>query len=277
MSPKLFSELIITSKIKPDSIISKNIDELDFPLKHVKFIKKDINNLLFSEFTKLIDKYKSVQNQSGENLDSINNIELVFNNIFYKKTISKIRSNPNVYLNKKENKNLNFDILTPQFMDEINKLYILFSLCFGASLHESIKYIETQESRLQSKKVYQIVIDFWTNFFKNDFTYFLDFDYKYINASEEVELEHSIVKFHFNHYKSILLNLNDYTQDQKALIEDVVFDKQNFKWYVIFGFILFPKLLDKGVEPNEDIDEFLKRFKKLNFDNIENFFDLALN
>jgi hypothetical protein len=64
MEHKLFSDLIKNSRVKPDFFIVKKIDELDFPLKHIDSIKKNINMLLYESFSSLVDIQKKIIDSS---------------------------------------------------------------------------------------------------------------------------------------------------------------------------------------------------------------------
>jgi len=70
--PLLFSELVKRNKIKPDLIIANKIDEIDFPLKHINFIKKDINNLMFHSFNKVVEDQKNLSKNEQDLYNDFN-------------------------------------------------------------------------------------------------------------------------------------------------------------------------------------------------------------
>ncbi len=277
----LFSDLIKNSKIKPDLFITQKIDEIDFPLKHISFIKTNINEFMFDSFSRVVQTNKDIslnENDIYNEFGTEKKVIIDFNRNQYNLLIKK---------NKKECPPFKFEpllnfsnkILTDEFIDEINKHYILISLVCAISLDESFKFIkENKETyNLNCKFIYDELLNFWTNNFKNDICYFNNKDYINDNIYEERELEYSIIQFFFNCYKSEIIDFSKYTGDQYRVLDRIVNDKTNFKWYVIFGTAIWDKIKDKFKNPDESVLEGMKRIKRLDYKIIEKIFDDIIN
>lgn len=130
---------------------------------------------------------------------------------------------------------------------------------------------------MNCKFIYDELLNFWTNNFKNDICYFNNKDYINDNIYEERELEYSIIQFFFNCYKSEIIDFSKYTGDQYRVLDRIVNDKTNFKWYVIFGTAIWDKIKDKFKNPDESVLEGMKRIKRLDYKIIEKIFDDIIN
>jgi hypothetical protein len=274
MEHKLFSDLIKNSRVKPDFFIVKKIDELDFPLKHIDSIKKNINMLLYESFSSLVDIQKKI-------IDSSLDIENPFGS--EKKftiELDGVYFEINAIKNKKECPTikplLNFDfddrILDKDFIDKINKRYILFSLVFAISFEESLKYMKSNSENynLNFRFVIDEIISFWTNNFKNDFSY-LDFkDIKKDKIYNHMEIEYSIIQFYFNYYKNLLIDNKEYSTEQSSVLNRIVEDKLSYKWYLIFGITIWNKIRENFKNPNENLKEGLLRLRELDYKFMDN-------
>ena len=274
MEHKLFSDLIKNSRVKPDFFIVKKIDELDFPLKHIDSIKKNINMLLYESFSSLVDIQKKI-------IDSSLDIENPFGS--EKKftiELDGVYFEINAIKNKKECPTikplLNFDfddrILDKDFIDKINKRYILFSLVFAISFEESLKYMKSNSENynLNFRFVIDEIISFWTNNFKKDFCY-LDFkDIEKDKIYNHMEIEYSIIQFYFNYYKNLLIDNKEYSTEQSSVLNRIVEDKLSYKWYLIFGITIWNKIRENFKNPNENLKEGLLRLRELDYKFMDN-------
>lgn len=281
MEHKLFSDLIKNSRVKPDFFIVKKIDELDFPLKHIDSIKKNINVLMYESFSGLVDIQKKI-------IDSSLDIENPFGS--EKKftiELDGVYFEVNAIKNKKECPaiksllNVDFDdrILDKDFIDKINKRYILFSLVFAISFEESLKYMKSNSENynLNFRFVIDEIISFWTNNFKNDFCY-LDFkDIEKDKIYNHMEIEYSIIQFYFNYYKNLLIDDKEYSIEQSSVLNRIIEDKLNYKWYLVFGITIWNRIREKFKNPNESLKEGLLRLKDLDYKFIEKILSDSMN
>jgi hypothetical protein len=277
----LFSELLKNSKTKPDFFISQKIDEIDFPLKHIRFIKTNINEFMFDSFNKIVETKKQLSLSEEDiynELGTEKTIVIEFKNQKYNLLIKKNKKDCHPF---KYESLLKFDnrVLTNEFIDEINKYYILISLVCAISLDESYKFIKENKSiyNINCRFIYDELLNFWTNSFKTDFCYFSNKDFSNDNVFEEREIEYSIIQFFFNCYKSELIDLSGYSGDNYRILDRIVNDKANFKWYVIFGFAIWDKIKDRFKNPDESNLEGMLRIKKLDYTVIENIFNDLIN
>lgn len=277
MQPKLFSELIVRLKIKPDPTISKKIDEIDFPLKHIKIIKKDINNFLYESFSNQIKKYQdSTKNEKDlfNDIDSSKKINLEIDGICHELILKKIKKECNLF-EKKEMPKFESSILTDEFIDEINKFYILISLVFGITLDESLKFIKQNKDNLNLnyRFIHEETINFWTNFYKNDFCYFdeivLD-QYSEVTLSQ-TQIEFSIVQFYFNFYKKNIIDMSYLKGIEYEIINSLITDKFSYKWFVIFGTSIWDKIKHKFKNDQETILQSTNRIKNANYKFLDKF------
>lgn len=274
MEHLLFSELIKNQKVKPDFFITKKIDEIDFPLKHVDSLKKNINFLMYESFTALVEIQKIIIN-SEVDIEIPYGTEKEFT-IVLDDQVFQIKA----IKNKKECPpfkflfNLEFDdsILTKEFIGEINKRYVLFSLVFAVSFEESLKFIKTNPD-LNSRFLINEIISFWTNNFKNDFCYLNLTEIEKDNVYNEREIEFCIMQFYFNYYKNLIIDDSKYSGDQLKVLNRIVEDKSSYKWYLICGIAIWNKIREKFKNNNESLREGLLRFKEIDYD----FMDKMLN
>jgi len=277
----LFSELLKNSKVKPDFFISQKIDEIDFPLKHIKFLKTNINEFMFDSFNKVVETKKQLsltEEDIYNEFGTEKTIEIEFNNKKYNLLVKKNKKECPAF---KYEPLLKFDnrTLTNEFIDEINKHYILISLVCAISFDESFRFIKENKNiyNINCRFIYDELLNFWTNSFKNDFCYFNYKDFSNNNIFEEREIEYSILQFFFNCYKSEIIDLSTYAGEQHKILDRIVNDKANFKWYVIFGFAIWDKIKDKFKNPEESNLEGMFRVKKLYYPILENVFDDLIN
>lgn len=263
MEHKLFSELIVKLPIKPDFFIAEKIDEIEIPFRNMKFVKKDINNLFLRIFNDFIKEYK-------EKTASYQNIEVMYDSSMsmfvemgrmYELNIKKKKSECTVPLSKGS---FDFDdsILTEEFIDEIDRTHILMSLVIGASFRKTIMQIENDygSDALQSKLVYDQILEFWTKYSKNDFCYLSDLELNDQITIEDKELELCLLRFFFNVFKYAYIDLNKYEGERLEVIKHVINDKSNYRWYMIFGFWLIKRFEEKQVNT---LELFFSEYKKL--------------
>jgi len=281
MEHKLFSDLIKNSKVKPDFFIVKKIDELDFPLKHIDLIKKNINILMYESFSGLVDIQKKI---TDSNIDIENSFG---SERKFMIELDDVLFEINAIKNKKECPtikpflNLDFDdrILDKEFIDVINKRYLLFSLVFAISFEESFKYMKlnSENYNLNFRFVIDEIISFWTNNFKNDFCY-LDFkDIEKDKIYNHMEIEYCIIQFYFNYYKNLLIDDQEYSIDQSSVLNRIIEDKLSYKWYLIFGITIWNRIREDFKNPNESLKEGLLRLKKLDYKFIEKVLSDSMN
>lgn len=279
----LFSELIKNSKskTKPDVFISNKIDEIDFPLKHISFIKKNINEFLFESFNNVVDFQKRTQTEQED----------LYNDFGTEKTIEIPFGEQKIEINFKKNKkecnllkyepHLDFDnkILTDEFINEINKYYILISLTFAVSLDHSFNFIKQNKEKynINCRFVSNEILSFWINNFKRDFCYFNEIDLNETKVIEEREIEFGIIQVFFNYYKKQIFDTSEYTGIQHKILDRIINDKSNYKWYIIFGVAIWDKIKDKFKNSNESAIDGIHRIKKLNLKIIDNIFDELIN
>lgn len=274
----LFSELIMKSKLRPDMNLAKKIDEIDFPLKHIAFIKKDINNFMHDSFNQIIENHKNLIRTESDfftEFGTITNLTMELDGNKFEIIASKNKKycEPYATLN-----NLVFDknVLTEDFIDIINKHYIYISLVCAISFDETLQFIESNKSNLNLNKkfIYGEIVSFWTNSFKDDFCYF---DIKIGNKFEEREIEYCIIQFYFNYYRKKLLDISKYKNDEWKVLNRIIEDKSNYKWYVIFGIAIWNKIKTKFKNPDESNLVGLKRFKDLDYKVFNKIFDDMIN
>lgn len=274
----LFSELVKHSRVKPDPFITNGIDEISFPLKHINFIKHDINNFMFQSFDDIVKTQKNILNSENDVYNEFNTskkITIEINKEIFEITATK---------NKKECSPLrivdktNFDngILDNEFIDIINKHYIYISLVCALSFDETYEFIKNNKDKIQLNQrfVYDELLSFWTNSFKNDFCYFNN------NESlnfEEREIEFCLIQFYFNYYKKLLLDISEYSGDKYSVLKTIIEDRSSYKWYLIFGFAIWKKIKNKFKNPDDTNYEGLIRFKKLKYNVMHKIFNDMLN
>lgn len=266
MKHQLFSDLIKNSKVKPDSFITKKIDELDFPLKHIDSLKKNINFTMYESFIGLVEIQKKVINNEPdiENpYDSEKNLKIELDNEIFE---IKARKNKKECPPFKYLLSLDFDdsILTDEFIGEINKRYVLFSLVFAISFEESFKYIRSN-SDLNSRLLINEIISFWTNNFKNDFCYLDLKEIEKDNLYSEREIEYCVMQFYFNYYKKLIIDDQQYSGDHLKVLNRIIEDKSSYKWYLICGITIWNKIREKFKNNNESLKEGLLRFKEIDY------------
>lgn len=250
MEHKFFSELIIKLPVRPDFILAKKIDDIEFPFSNMKFVKRDINNLFFRIFQDFMDEYR-LSCESFKNIEVLDNSSmsmLVNMGKVYELNMKKVKKECFISLTPK---NFDFDdrILTMDFIEEIDRIHLLMSLTIGASLRKTIHQIEFESGTdaLQSKFIYDQIFEFWTKYSKNDFCYFSDLDLEDEIKVEEKEIELCMLKFFYNTFKYAYVDLEKYDTEQKNFLKNTIDDKSNFRWYAIFGFWLIKKLEEKHI------------------------------
>lgn len=276
--PLLFSELLIKSKIKPDMNLVKKIDEIDFPLKHVSFIKKDINNFMFHSFNELIKKQIDLRQNVSDTFTELNtNLKLTIqlDGKNYDISIKKIKKECPPY--QKLN-HLVFDdrILTDDFINTINKYYVYVSLVCAIAFDEAIDFISSDKHNFELNKriVFDEMLTFWTNGFKDDFCYLsINQDYDFSDR----EIEFCLIQFYFNEYKKSILDLSEFKGDEWKVLNRIIEDKENYKWYVIFGYSIWQKIKNKFKNPDESNITGLLRFKDLDYKVFNKIFDDMVN
>lgn len=283
MEPQFFSELIKKIKIKPDPTISNKIDEIDFPLKHIKFIKKDINNFLHQTFLNLVNTHIDLAKNEKDlfnEFDTSISTTIEINNFQYNLIFNKIKKECYAF-EKKEIPKFESSILTDEFIDEINKFYILICLVFGISLDESFNYIKNNKEslNLNYRFVYNEVLGFWTNNYKNDFCYFNEID---INENSEIslsqsELEFSIIQFYFNFYRKNIIDISHLKSAEQVIINSLLNDKFSYKWFVIFGTAIWEKIKNNFKNEQESILDGTNRLKNANYKFLNKFMDDLIN
>jgi hypothetical protein len=282
IAPLLFSELIKRNRIKPDAIIVQKIDEIDFPLKHIKFIKKDINNLIFNSFTNIVERQKKLANNEQDLYNNFNteyNIQIELNSNKFEILVKKNKKDciNNVFQREK----ISFDenVLTDDFIEIINKYYILTSLTIALSLYETDLFIQKNKLQynLNSRFIADEILSFWSNSFKTDFCYFNPKDVYTDKIFEEREIEYCLLQFYYNFFKKELLDISFLDLEKFNVINSIINDKSNTKWYVIFGTTILDKINDNFKNKDETIFDGLKRIKELNYRLIEKIFDDIIN
>jgi hypothetical protein len=282
IAPLLFSELIKRNRIKPDAIIVQKIDEIDFPLKHIKFIKKDINNLMFNSFTNIVERQKKLANNEQDLYNNFNteyNIQIELNSNKFEILVKKNKKDciNNVFQREK----ISFDenVLTDDFIEIINKYYILTSLTIALSLYETDLFIQKNKLQynLNSRFIADEILSFWSNSFKTDFCYFNPKDVYTDKIFEEREIEYCLLQFYYNFFKKELLDISFLDLEKFNVINSIINDKSNTKWYVIFGTTILDKINDNFKNKDETIFDGLKRIKELNYRLIEKIFDDIIN
>lgn len=274
----LFSELVKKSRVKPDQFISSKIDEIDFPLKHIKFIKKNINYLMFESFNEIIDTQRKILDTTidyyNEPKTSLNIlVDIDDNQIQISINKTKKECLP-VFNNSK--KNFSDEVFSDNFIDEINKHYILISLICGISMEESHSFISNNkdELNLNSRFIYNELLSFWTNNFKNDFCYFennnnLNF--------EQNELEFCLIQFYYNHYKRNILDLSIYSDEERNVLEHLIEDRSSYKWYVLFGHAIWKRIKNKFKNPEDTTMDGLLKLSELDYKILNKILDDMVN
>jgi len=278
MNHLIFSELIKNSRVKPDYFITNKIDEIDFPLKHINFIKVDLNNLMFNSFNEIVQKQKDIISKEQDVVTDFNstfNFSIdVGKEIFEIKTIKNKKECPQYLFLEK----INFDdvVLTDDFIDLVNKHYVIISLVCAISFDEAYNFIVNNKDKIQlnQKFIYDELLSFWTNNFKNDFCYF---NFKEDLVFEEREIEYCLIQFYFNYYRKMLLDISQYSGDEHKILKRLIEDKSSYKWYVMFGFAIWQKIKNKFKNEDDTIYEGINRFKNLNYKIFHKIFDDMIN
>lgn len=248
MEHKLFSELIVKLNVRPDFNLAKMVDDIDMPFRNIKPIKKDINNLFLQVFSDFMLEYNQ---QTSE----FKNFEVDFNSSMsmyvefgevYELTLKKVKKDCHGLL---ANQTVEFDdrILTQNFINEIDRLHILFSVVMGASMRKAISHIEKEIGieMLQTKIIYDQIFEFWTKFYKSDFCYLSTTELQSPIKLEESEIELCLVKFFFNAYIKAFIDYERYDEGQLKVVKGIINDTKNYRWYVIFGFWLIKRFEEK--------------------------------
>ena len=280
--PLLFSELVKRNKIKPDLIIANKIDEIDFPLKHINFIKKDINNLMFHSFNKVVEDQKNLSKNEQDLYNDFNSVYNININILNKEhsiTVKKNKKDCQNYIFSNEKFVIDSDVLTDEFIDTINKYYILVSLTFALSLHEANLFIQENKHKynLNSRFIIDEVLSFWTNNFKTDFCYFNEKEVVTDTLFEEREIEYCLIQFYYNFFRKEILDISFLTGEQYKILNSILKEKRNYKWYVIFGTTILDKIKDDIKNKDESVFEGVKRLKDLNYKFIYKIIDDIIN
>lgn len=283
MEPQLFSDLIKKIKIKPDSSITNKIDEIDFPFKHIKFIKKDINNFLFQSFSNIVSTHIDLTKNEKDlfnDIDSYKNILIELNNGQYNLLAKKIKKECNCF-EKKEFPKFEISVLTDEFIDEINKFYILISLVFGIALDESFNFIKHNKEcfNLNYRFINNEILGFWVNNYKNDFCYFDEIN---LDQNSEViipqsEIEFAIIQFYFNYYRKNIIDISNFKGVEYEILNSLLTDKFSYKWFVIFGTAIWEKIKYKFKNEQESILEGTNRLKNANYQFLNKIMDDLVN
>lgn len=252
MDYKLFSELIVKLPIKPDFKLAEKIDEIEIPFRNMKFVKRDIYNLFLRMFNEFMVEYK-LSSGAYKNLEIMENSSVTMNvdmGKVYALTIKKLRNECLVSF-KKDNVDFDDRILTPEFIDEIDRVHILMSMTIGSAFRKTIQQIEQDYGieALQSKVVYEQILEFWTKFTKNDFCYLSETELVETIELRDRELEYCLLNFFFNAFKEIYIDYAKYDDEKSKVIRSIVADKSNYRWYSIFGFWLVKRFEDKKINP----------------------------
>lgn len=268
---RFFSELIKKTPIRPDQEIVSRVDEIAFPFKHFKPIKKDVNNLFFKMFTDFMDTLKKKEkNRKSNAIDFGEDLRVkitIEGKEFSLHMIKTKKECGNIF----ENKQPNFDerILDDDFVNEINRVMILKSITIGQSLIQSIDQIEKNDdfSLLDSYRIYEEIFFFWTRYYKQDFCYLLPQDLKDEMQFNEKEIELCLLRFFVNLYESENINLSNFNSEQKIVLKSVSYDTTNYRWFLIFGFWLASVAMERQVDiaglKELDYFEFEKRMDSL--------------
>lgn len=277
----LFSDLIKKNKIKPDYFIVEKIDELDFPLKHIGFLKKNINHFMYDSFSKLNEQHKNIIKIENDLYNEFNTFYKIQIDIENNQFVIDAHKNKKECFTTRSNKieNLDSNIFDDHFIDEINKLYILISLTIALSLKESLNFITKNRSiyNLNSKFIYDEILGFWTNNFKNDFCYFDSKDLKSDLKFEHKEIEHCIIHFYFNFYKNIIINIDNFSDQKYLVLDSIINDKNNYKWYVIFGNAILEKIENKINNFDESLLQGLLKLKMFDYKKLNKILDGLVN
>lgn len=250
MEHKLFSELIVRLPIKPDFILAKMLDELQFPFRNIKPVKKDVNNLFLKIFTDFVAEsseankdFKNIEVESGSSVSTA----LDFGFLTYELELKKAKKVCPDLLGPPK---VEFDdsVLTDEFMFELDRLHILMSVVVGASMRKAMKEMSTMGLEpLQSKIIFDQIFEFWTKYYKNDFCYLSRTDLVSPIKLEEKELELGLVRFFFNAFLNSIVQTSNYEGQRLKAAEALIWDTRNYKWYAIFGFWFVNRLEEKGV------------------------------
>lgn len=263
MEHKLFSELIVKLNVRPDFTLAKMVDDIDMPFRNIKAVKRDINNTFMTAFSDFMSEYrdysgdfKNYEIEAGSSMATL----IEFGDM-HELTFKKIKKNcPNLL----SPKTVEFDdrVLTEDFIDELDRVHILMSIAMGASFRKAISHIEMEMGieTLQPKIIYDQIFEFWTKFYKNDFCYLSKMEIDSTMTIEESEIEMCLVKFFFNGYLKSFVELEKYSPEQLKVVEGIINDTLNYKWYVIFGFWLIRKLEEKQINV---LDMIFSDYKKV--------------
>jgi hypothetical protein len=250
MDHKLFSELIAKLRIRPDLALAKMVDDINLPYRNIKAVKKDINNLflrVFSDFMSEYEKYSGDFMNFEVQYDSSISMFVEFGQKYeltmkkVKKTCPNLLSPPSVSAND--------TVLTDDFMMEMDRTHILMALVMGATFRKTVSHIENEIGieTLQPKIVYDQIFEFWTKYYKNDFCYLSKMEFDYAVKAEESEIELCLLRFFFNAYLKAFVDFDRYEGDRLKIIQSIVSDTTNYKWYVIFGFWLVKRFEEMHV------------------------------
>lgn len=280
MNYKLFSELILKERIKPDVYITNKIDELDYPINQIKFIKKDINNFIYSEYINFIELYRNIEKNNFDyfnefnqttvfKLDFVKNIELEI--IKNKKECPPFNNIPKV--------DLDDSVLTLDFINEINKYLILNCLVYGLTFYNTLEFVKENSHlyKIQPRKITDELLSFWTNSFKLDFCYIKDLELTNKIIIEDREIEFGLLTFFYNYFKNSLIDYKHHNEEEKKFIHGMLEDKFNTKWFIIFGFCIVNRSYIKMKNDNESIFESVKKFRTMNYETLEKIFDKFIN
>jgi hypothetical protein len=282
IEPLLFSELIKKSKIKPDLIIANKIDEIDFPLKHINFIKRDINNLMFHSFNNIVEEQKNLSKNEQDLYNDFNTeykLSIILLDQEYNITLRKNKKDcqNNIFSNQKFH--IDPAVLTDEFIDTINKYYILVSLTFALSIRETDLFIRQNKFKynLNSRFLVDEIFGFWTNNFKADFCYFNEKDITNDIVIEEREIEYCLLQFYYNFFRKEILDISSFSGQQFKILDSIIKEKTNFKWYVIFGTTILEKIKDDITNKDESLFDGIKRLKEFNYKFIHKIIDDIIN
>ena len=272
MEHRLFSELIVKLNTRPDFVLAKMVDDIDIPYRNIKAVKKDINNLFLRMFSDFMSEYKRHSSDFMNfevQYDSSMSMFVEFGQQ-YELTIKKVKKTcPNLL--SPSAVSVENMVITDDFIVEMDRIHILMALVMGAAFRKTISYIENEVGieTLQSKMVYDQIFEFWTKYYKNDFCYLSRFEFDQSVRLEESEIELCLLKFFFNAYLKAFVDFNRYNEDESKVIEGVVNDTANYRWYVILGFWLVNRLEEKHVNI---LDMLFSDFKK-----VEDILDESIN